>query len=159
MANTAGAPQIDTMERVLLKVDEGVFGALYRFGIGVATLPTMSLLFGSDHSDWILVPFLLFILLLLRIVPAVIRKLVPFSRAAQDVWAERRRMAKHYDSYQWRKLLWIGVGLAFYLAISGEATVTRIAVCSACLLGGAAGWVMWRSVSAKLLPENVQNIA
>jgi hypothetical protein len=148
MANTASAPQIGAVERLLLAIDDDALGALYRVAIGFATLPAMSLLLGSDVSDWIVVPFLLSIFLLLRIVPAVIRKLVPFSDAVQEAWAVRRRLAKQYDSYQWRKLMWIGIGLALYTAVSGQFSVSRIVVCSACLLAGVVGMVRWRAVCA-----------
>ena len=147
MAGTASVPEIGTIARVLLNIDDGAFGTLYRVLIGFATLPAMSILLGNEGSDWRVVPFLLSILLLLRIVPAVIRKLVPFSGAIREVWAVRRRTAKRYDSYQWRKLTWIGVGLALYIAASGQFSPSRIVVCSTCLLAGIAGMVRWRSVS------------
>lgn len=150
MAETASTPQIGAVERALLAIDDGAFGALYRVAIGFATLPAMSLLLGSHVSDWLVVPFLLSILLLLRIIPAVVRKLVPFSGAVQEAWAARRRLAKQYDSYQWRKLMWIGIGLALYTAVSGQLSASRMVVGSACLLGGAAGMVRWRLVSADI---------
>lgn len=164
MAKTASAPQIGTIERVLLNIDDGAFGALYRVAIGFATLPAMSLLLGNDGSDWTVVPFLLSILLLLRIVPAVVRKLVPFSGAVREAWAVRRRTAKRYDSYQWRKLMWIGVGLALFTAVSGQFSPSRIVVCSTCLLAGAAGMVRWRAASAngkpaRLPTEKAQSVA
>lgn len=146
MTKAAGAPQFGTLEKMLLNLDEGAFGALYRMVIGFATLPAMSLLLGRDGSDWRVVPFLLAILLLLRLVPAVVRKLLPFSGAARDAWAARRRTAKRYDSYQWRKLMWIGVGLATYTVASGELSPARIIVAAACLLAGAAAMARWRTV-------------
>jgi hypothetical protein len=148
MAKTANAPRIGAVERILLAIDDDAFGALYRIVIGFVTLPAMSLLPGSDGSDWIVLPFLLSVLLLLRIVPAVVRKLVPFSDAVQEAWAVRRRIAKQYDSYQWRKLMWIGIGLTLYTAVSGQISAPRIVVCSACLLAGAVGMVRWHAVSA-----------
>ena len=164
MAGTASAPEIGTIARTLLNVDDGAFGALYRVSIGFVTLPAMSMLLGNDGSGWTVVPFLLSILLLLRIVPAVIRKLVPFSGAMREAWAVRRQTAKRYDSYQWRKLTWIGVGLALYIAATGQFSPSRIVVCSACLLAGIAGMVRWRSVSpngrpAGLPPKMAQSVA
>jgi hypothetical protein len=150
MSNAASAPGMEAIERALLHLDIGAAGALYRVAIGFATLPTMSLFLGSDGSDWTVVPFLLSILLLLRIVPAVVRKLMPFSRAAQEAWAARRRTAKQYDSYQWRKLLWIGLGLALYTAISGHLSTSPIVICAFCLVAGAAGTLRWHAVSANI---------
>src|SRR5262245_26267221 len=148
MTKAASAPEVGAIERALLKISDGAFAAFYLVLIGVATLPAMSLLLGDAGSDWIVVPFLLSILLLLRIVPAVVRKLVPFSGATREAWAVRRRAAKQYDSYQWGKLLWIGVGLAIYITAAGQFSPSRIVVCATCLLAGTAGMVRWRAVSA-----------
>jgi hypothetical protein len=155
MANTTNAQQMGSLERILLKVDEGAFGALYRVIVGFATLPTMSLLMGSNRPSWALIPFLLFILLLLRIVPAVVRKFVPFSSALSEAWRARRVTAKRYDSYQLRKLLWIGVGLGVWLAVSGDLSAIPIAVCAVCLLAGAAGTARWHVVSSGTEPAVV----
>ncbi|HXF52637.1 MAG TPA: hypothetical protein VNK52_00805 [Hyphomicrobiaceae bacterium] len=148
MATPPSAPQIGAIERFLLEIDEGVFGALYRAIIGFAALPAMRLLLGDGASDWFIVPFLLAILLALRLVPAVLRKLLAFSQPVQEVWAARRRLAKQYDSYQWRKLLWIGVGLALYTALSGQFSTGGLATSAFCILGGALGTVRWWAVAA-----------
>ena len=148
MNKTASTPQVGTIETVLLNIDDGAFGALYRVVIGFATVPAMLLLLGKDVSDWTVVLFLLSVLLLLRIVPAVVRKLVPFSRPVREAWAARRRMAKQYNSYQWRKLIWIGVGLSLFTAVSGQLSLPGIFLCLICVLGGAAGIVRWRTISA-----------
>lgn len=148
MAESPSAPQIGTIDRFLLNIDDGAIGALIRVAIGFATLPAMSFLLGNDGSDWAVVPFLLTILLLLRIVPALLRKLIRFSDTVREIWAKRRRIAKQYDSYQWRKLIWIGIGLALYMAVLGQFSLPLIVVCATCLLAGAAGMVTWRAVSA-----------
>ena len=148
MAKTIGRAEIGTIEKALLKVDDGVIGALYRAAIGFAAPPAMSFLLGDGVSDWTLIPFLLAILLLLRAVPAVVRELVPFGDEVLRIWAERRRTAKRYDSYQWRKLLWIGVGLTLNMAASGRLSTALIVVSSICLVGGAAGTAMWYLLQA-----------
>ena len=108
----------------------------------------MRLLLGSDGSDWTLVPFLLLVLLLLRVGLAVVRKVVPFSAELQEAWSVRRRKAKLYDSYQWRKLMWIGAGLALYVAVSGQYGPVQIALSMFCLITGAGATVRWRAVAA-----------
>ena len=163
MAKAASAPQLSTTDRFLLAIDDGVLGVLSRVVIGFATLPVMSFLLGSNVSDWMLVPFLLLVLLLLRGVPTIIRKLVPFSPAVKEVWTVRRRLAKLYDSYQWRKLLWIGVGLALYTTAFGQLSPVRIAVFSACILAGVAGTVRWQVVAiddrlARSMTERVSRV-
>jgi hypothetical protein len=138
---------MEWLERALVNLDDGALGALYRVAIGFLTLPVMYLLLGNDTSDWAVVPFLMLVLLLLRILPAIIRKLIPFSNAAREAWAARRSAAKRYDSYQWRKLLWIGVGLALWTAVSGQGSLVPVLVSSVCLLAGAAAEMRWRAVS------------
>lgn len=146
MTNTANAPKLGRTETILLNLDDGAFGAIYRVAIGFSILPAMSLLLGNNVSDWALIPFLLSTLLMLRLVPVLIRRVVPFSQPLRQIWAERRQMAKRYDSYQWRKLVWFAAGLALYIAISGQSSPFRMAFVSGCLLAGAAGAAMWHVV-------------
>jgi len=108
----------------------------------------MRLLLGSDSPDWTLVPFLLSVLLLLRVGLAIVRKVVPFSAELQEAWSVRRRTAKLYDSYQWRKLMWIGAGLGLYVAVSGRYWFVQIALSMFCLITGAVATVRWRAVAA-----------
>ncbi len=137
-----------SVDEFLLGLDEGALGALYRVLIGFTTIPVMRLLLGSDGSDWTLVPFLLLVLVLLRVVPAVVRRAVPFSAELLEAWYVRRRTAKAYDSYEWRKLMWIGAGLALYVAISGQHRPVHIALSMFCLVTGAGATVRWRAVAA-----------
>jgi len=137
-----------SVDKFLLSLDEGAFGALYRVLIGFAAIPVERLLLGSEGSDWMLVPFLLLVLVLLRVVPAVVRKVVSFSAELLEAWYVRRRMAKAYDSYQWRKLIWIGAGLALYFAISGQHRPVHIALSMFCLVAGAGATVRWHAVAA-----------
>ena len=122
------------------------------------TLPAMSLLWDETRSGWLLIPLLLVILLMLRVVPAAIRRLAPFSDRARTIWVERRQIAKRYDSYQWQKLFWIGVGLALYTVFSHQYLFSRIVVLLACLLSGALGLARWRVVASRTdatgVPEN-----
>jgi hypothetical protein len=62
------------------------------------------------------------------------------------VWAERRQMAKRFDSYQWQKLLWIGIGLTLRLAWSDRRPAALLALAVACLGAGALGLATWRIV-------------
>jgi hypothetical protein len=148
MRKCESAPKIGTVDKFLLNLDEGGFGALYRVLIGFTTIPAMRLLLGSDGSDWTLVPFLLLVLLLLRVGLAIVRKVVPFSAELQEAWSVRRRTAKLYDSYQWRKLMWIGAGLGLYVAVSDRYWPVQIAQSMFCLTTGAGATVRWRAVAA-----------
>jgi len=108
-----------------------------------------SRLWDENGSGWVLAPFLVGVLVALRVIPAVVRRLMPFSDAIQAVWGERRQLAKRCDSYQWQKLLWIGLGLALYTVLSGQYHTSRITICSVCLVSGALGLASWRSLAAR----------
>jgi hypothetical protein len=148
MLKSESTSKVGTVDKFLLSLDEGACGALYRALIGFTTIPVMRLLLGRDGSDWTVVPFLLLILLLLRAGLAVVRKLVPFSAQLREAWSVRRRTAKLYDSYQWRKLTWIGAGLALHVAVSGQYWPVQIALAMFCLITGAGATVRWRAVAA-----------
>ena len=148
MHKSVSAPAAGTGDEVLLSLDVGAYGALYRLLTGFATIPAMRMLFGSDRSDWTLVPFLLLVLLLLRVIPAVARKVMRFGPELKEAWSVRRRTAKLYDSYQWRKLMWIGAGLALYVAVSGQYRPVYVALSMFCLVTGMIATVRWRAVAA-----------
>jgi hypothetical protein len=141
-----------SVERWLVAVETRPWDVLYRALIGLATLWIVSRLkmSGVADSDWLLVPVLLAVFLALRVVPVVARKLVPFSKSAQEVWVQRRTMAKRYDSYQWQKLLGFGIGLALYTAVSGQHSTARIAVAAFCLSSGAVGTILWQNASGQV---------
>lgn len=134
---------------LLLKADNFPVGALYRIGVGFMVLPVLSLLGGTTSSASTLVPFLLLVLLFLRVAPAVVRRIVPFSPGTLEVWAERRQIAKRFDSYQWQKLFWIGAGLAAYVVYSGQFPITPIVVSVLCLLSGLTGLARWRVLTSR----------
>jgi hypothetical protein len=136
------------IDKFFLSLDEGPSGALYRLLIGFAILPAMHHLRSSSGSDWCLVPSLLSALLLLRVGLAVVRKVAPFSAELQEAWSVRRRTAKRYDSYQWRKLTWVGGGLACYIVGFGFYRPVPIALSLFCLAIGASAMVRWHIVSA-----------
>jgi hypothetical protein len=118
--------------------------------VGFLAVPLLLRFWGQDDPGWALVPFLFVILLMLRVIPAVVRRLVPFSDTARAIWAERRQMAKRYDSYQWQKLFWIGIGLALYTLLSYQFLTSRIVVSSICVLSGAFGLARWRKIAPRL---------
>jgi hypothetical protein len=99
------------------------------------------------------------LLVALRVVPAVMRRVLPFSVEAKELWAKRRNIAKQHDSYQWQKLFWIGLGLLPYAVISdglrnGELVVTLI-----CLVCGSIGLLFWRRANAPASREVMQERA
>jgi len=142
--------RIGVVDRLLIGVGTAPWDPLCRVVVGFLIIPAMSLLWGEDRPAWGLVPFLLGVLLMLRVLPMIIRKLVPFSDTVLGVWAERRHIAKRYDSYQWQKLFWIGIGLASYTILSAQFSRPRIVVVSICVVCGALGLMRWHAVAARI---------
>ena len=98
---------------------------------------------------------MLFLALLigLRVGPAVLRKLLPFSDEGKQIWFDRRQLAKRYDSYQWRKLFWVGLGQLLYAAVGGGLMTGEWLLTAVCLIGGGAGLIIWRRNNAEPMPQ------
>ena len=141
--------------RVLMVLGAPPWDGLYFAGIGLLTIPLLSWFQGNARSGWWLVPFLLAVMLAVRIIPAILRHLLPFPAPVLAAWADRRQISKHYDSYQWRKMFWIGLGLALFVAVSRQVTTPRIVVALVCILSGVLGLVRWRAVSTRT--DSVKN--
>jgi hypothetical protein len=150
MPTTASPTKTSLLEALLIHIDVFPIGAVYRALLGYITFPVGEYLGGEARTDRMATLFLLGALVMLRLVPAVLRKLVSFPAAAQSVWSMRRQLAKRYDSFQWRKLFCIGIGLGAYTAISGNVVGFRIGLSLFCLVSGALGLAIWRALQAKL---------
>lgn len=135
-------------EMMLRRVQLPPWQPLYQMLIGFLLLPILHRLAGDDAPDWQLVPLLAAVLVALRVLPAVVRKVVPFSSDLQAQWTGQRNLAKRYDSYQWRKLLWIGLGLSAYVAFVQRQGGAVAAIATACVFAGGAGAIAWRRVAA-----------
>lgn len=133
-------------EQILVGLDDGAAGALLRVGLGYVTGTAWLFLGGLGVPGWTVLPFFLAVLIGVRLVPAVIRRAIRFSEPVRSVWAERRQMAKRFDSYQWQKLLWIGLGLTLRLAWSDRRPAALLALAIASLVAGALGLATWRTV-------------
>jgi hypothetical protein len=83
-------------------------------------------------------------LLSLRVLPLIARRALPFSSEVRGVWAARRVLAKEHDSYQWMKLLWVGIGLTLYVLSTEDQRVSVLVLTTAALLAGGAGMVAWQ---------------
>jgi hypothetical protein len=137
-----------SLERFLIALDSWPWSAISRVVLGLGIPPVFRALSGDRDSIWVSLAFFIGLLAVLRVVPAVLRHTLPFSPEAKTIWLERRFIAKRYDSYQSQKLFWIGLGLLPYTVIgdglrNGELVVTFI-----CLIGGGAGLLFWRRVTA-----------
>jgi hypothetical protein len=138
----SGAQKNGGFEGLVLRLEEAPWAPLYRFALGYAIKPLASSTF-RDGAWWTLPVTLLCVLFALRLGPAVLRKVLGFSEDARRIWARRRQLAKHYDSYQWRKLLWIGLGLGAYALQSRDTSPSILALTLICILGGGLGVIVW----------------
>src|SRR5262245_33572808 len=144
MTPTSSTDVLTPAERWLVRLEDPVGSAVYRAAIGFLMLPSAAWL-GADGSAAALAAYFLITLFAIRAVPAVLRKLLPFPPAVLRVWATRRFIAKRHDSYQWKKLLWIGVGMLAYAAYAGRGNAVSLVLSGACLGAGLAGTWVWRT--------------
>ncbi len=149
----AGGPaarNLTRIERTLVRIEDNPWGALYRMAVGFVALPIVSIAWKGHASAVAAVATLLGILLMLRFLPMVVRGVISFPEPVQKIWDDRRQAAKRHDSYQWRKLFWIGAGLAAYIVLAGQAGVTNVSLGAVCLVSGAAGILRWRTVNSQV---------
>jgi hypothetical protein len=139
---------IKPLERFLIVLDSGQWSAISRVGFGLAIPPVFRALSGGHDSLWTFLAFFIGLLVALRVVPAVLRLALPFSAEAKAIWAERRFLAKRYDSYQWQKLFWIGLGLLPHVVAAGAVRNGELVVAIVSLIGGSLGLLLWRKVNA-----------
>ena len=137
---------IRAVEPVFARAEEPPWSALYRIVIGVLLIPLSSRWLGA-MSWWAVIPLFLAMLVAVRLVPFIFRRLLPFSREVTSDWARRRRLAKRFDSYQWQKLLWIGLGMSCYIVLSADYQTISVSVTVGCLFAGGWGLAVWSRVS------------
>jgi len=122
----------------------GVWPDVFRIAVGVLILPLFSWLTNGDESASHLWLFFLAVLAALKVVPAVLRHVIPFSQETKAHWFKLRVIAKRYDSYQWRKLLWIGFGLVAYSVVRGGVSPAQSVPGAVGVLAGGLGEYAWR---------------
>lgn len=134
-------------ERILVRLEQPLWGALYRIGIGYVMLPIFKWLSWSDETDWQVILLFIGMLFAMRLIPAIIRMSVPFSREVTEAWLEKRQLAKDFDSYQWQKLFWLGAGMIGYITTSGVWSNILAILAGFSLLTGGIGLFLWRSTA------------
>ena len=139
-------PDSGAYERFLVRLDEFPVGALLRIAVGYAVVALWQVFADAGACGWQLVPWFLGVLVMLRVLPAVLRKLLTFPARAQAVWAHRRQLAKRFDSYQWRKLVWVGIGMAAYIASFRHFDFWVVTFSATALVAGLLGEWKWRSI-------------
>ena len=136
------------LELPLLRLEKPPLQGVYRGAIGFLIFPLYHRLFGPN-SEHLVLWFFGGVLLALMLVPALIRRLLPFSETAQECWAKQRRLGKRYDSHQWRKLFWIGLGLSGYTIILGNLMGLSGLLALLCLVIGGIGLLVWGNKGIK----------
>jgi hypothetical protein len=141
------------IERFLVDLDRAPWSAIYRIAVGLSIPPIFRAL--SVNTDHVLVSLLAFVglLIVLRLVPVVLRRVLPFSAKAKGIWAVRRHTAKQFDSYQWQKLFWFGVGLLPWAFLGNGWTKGELAIALVCLTGGLGGLLIWHGRHGGRLSE------
>jgi hypothetical protein len=148
------ARKLTGFERTLVSIEDHPWAALYRMAVGFVAMPIVSFAWKGQASAVAAIATLLGILLMLRFLPMVFRGVLSFSEPVQKIWDDRRQAAKRHDSYQWRKLFWIGVGLAAYVVLTGQFGVANVSVGAICLMSGAAGVLRWRAINSQVRSSN-----
>ena len=138
---------MNSIEGFLVGLDKWPWGAICRVALGCC-IPPIFRMIGDTDRVWTALFLFIVLLIALREVPAVLRRALPFSAEAKNIWAERRNTAKAHDSYQWQKLFWIGLGLLSYSIIGGGLRNGEWVVCIICLIGGGAGLPLWHRANA-----------
>ena len=139
---------MNAFERTLLALESPPWGACYRIVIGYWVVPTLAR-FSGIRDDARIFPLFLAVLVALRLAPLIFRRLLPISPELKERWAKRRMLAKRFDSYQWRKLFWIGIGLAGSVMQTRDLASLRGLLALLCLLAGAAGLGLWKQTGVK----------
>lgn len=136
------------VEKFLLGLDSGPWSAVSRVVLGLLIAPVFRALSGSHAPIWISLALFLGLLIGLRVIPALLRAALPFSAETKAIWFQRRQIAKLYDSYQWQKLFWIGLGLLTFAIVGGGLQTGEQVITAICLVGGGAGLLLWRRYKA-----------
>jgi len=145
-----------TRDRLLLSIEEFPLNILYRAAIGFGLLPIYLWCIGRLQlvdSTGLLLLFVAAVLVALRIVPGLLRRLVPASREVRSVWAQRRHFAQAFDSFQWRKLLGLGLGWLGQLSFTNNTRADALALAISFVLAGAAGQLIWIRLNKSHLAE------
>jgi hypothetical protein len=145
-----------TRDRLLLSIEEFPLNVLYRAAIGFSLLPIYLWCVARLHlvdSTGLLLLFVAAVLVALRIVPGLLRRLVPASREVLTVWAQRRHFAQAFDSFQWRKLLGLGLGWLAQLGFTHNTRADALALAISFVLAGVAGQLVWIRLNKSHLAE------
>ncbi len=136
------------LQRLLPALDVGPAGAALRILLGLSfavLLPRVAPGLGVAGAALALAALLVGV----KVFTAVARRFVGAGPAVRAVWEKRRLLARYHDSYQWRKLTWLGAGILAALATGAEAG-WHAPLGWACLGAGLAAEVAWRMLGVAM---------
>jgi hypothetical protein len=139
----------------LAHIEQAPWSSVYRTIFGFFAVPIFILFCGEHASSKVWVLFFVSILLANRLIPAILRRIFPFSQEIAILWRNQRQIAKRYDSYQWRKLFAVGLGLLAYLCYSGNFRGVHVVTAIACIASGALGLIVWRRRQKQIKSERI----
>jgi uncharacterized membrane protein YfcA len=131
------------VEKVLVNLDIGIPGALLRVVLGYFFVSIVEVVRPGAGlgtlSAWLLVA-----LFAVKVAAAAGRRAAPASADVRAHWEWRRNLARYYDSYQWRKLVWFGIGIMIGAAMGSPGTRQQWILGLVCFAAGAAAEPLWR---------------
>ena len=140
------------LEKVLINLDIGAPGAFLRIVLGILFVPAIEVVH-PETGLGTLSASLLALLFAIKVLAAVARRVSSASAVVRSHWEWRRNLARHYDSYQWRKLLWFGVGIMIGGAVDWPGTRAQWILGVVCAVAGSAAEILWRRHRVGLAPQ------
>jgi hypothetical protein len=138
-------------ERFLLHVDVGPAGASLRFMLGLAFALAVRRVLPADR--WVVAAIALGVVLFgVKAGAAAGRRAAGATPRVKAAWEWRRNLARFHDSYQVRKLLWIGAGILAAEWVFGPRAGWEAGIGWACLAAGAVAEAWWRRKGLALSP-------
>jgi hypothetical protein len=134
---------------MLVSLTAAPWHAAYLVPTGVAILLIFNALFGADGSAGALLLVFFGVLLSIRLGAVALRRMLPVSREVHNGWFQNRLLAKHYDSYHWQKLFWVGLGMALHTRSADHLSRVQAWVVVTCVVSGLIGMIYWKSAETK----------
>jgi len=137
---------VETLEHLFISLDSWPGSAAYRAAIGFAAIALFRTFFGPQASLATELACFAILLAALRVLPALMRKALPFSQQAKQIWRERRFTARRFDCYQWQKLFWFGCGMLAFTLTGQALSSAEAALALTCVACGAVGLFLWSQI-------------
>jgi hypothetical protein len=131
------------LDKIYVGLDTGIPGALFRVVLGILFVHAVGVV-NPLASAWAMSAYFMAMLFAIKVFAAVSRRVVPVSQMVRSHWEWRRTLARNYDSHQWRKLLWFGIGIILGDAPRWAETTAQWFLGLACVAAGVAAEIVWR---------------